>query len=185
MILDGRNRAIIVAELLARVVTTAGMISLEFVESHISPQKNTEIGGDSLTNRAIGVHSCNACCSTSNCGILVAPYRAILRCYRSDTPHPTIPLSGRLAAPQNGAIPPLGSQFHTRPLAPSSNRLWEICVFGQFPRSVVVASQQYYFRSSRILLWWSRTRKSKSVPQGEANAQEASSLPEMRAPWQG
>ena len=42
--------------------------------------------------------------------ILVAPYRGILRYYRcADTPYCAILFEGRLALPQNGAIPPLGA----------------------------------------------------------------------------
>ena len=45
---------------------------------------------------------------------LVAPYGAILRYYRCDTPYRAIFLAGRLALPRNGAIPPLGVQYPTK-----------------------------------------------------------------------
>ena len=43
---------------------------------------------------------------------LVAPHCATFRYYRCDTPYRAIPFQGRLALPQNGAIPPQRTQFH-------------------------------------------------------------------------
>ena len=60
--LDGRNRAIVIAESLARVV--AAIQSLAIVGSHISHQRHTELSPRKRSlrcdlNRAIGIHSCN------------------------------------------------------------------------------------------------------------------------------